>query len=232
MADPGRQFPRRRAAVLLTLAFASQAFVNLAPLRRRTCTCCRAGEEWYPPRIRMRDLEVGMELRGRRGKYFQNGVFIDVGAERDGYLHVNEWQEEGFPQEQIFARNVPVDVRVLSIDDAKWSFSLTRLPGSLERPPGFKAPKMEDSDIEAFDKLEADDLIDAEVVRLALFGIFVKVQVEGSQMLEGLLHKSKMSQDFKDMVRLGMPIKVKLLKEQRWKEQRKLFLASPEYGTS
>lgn len=35
------------------------------------------------------------------------GVFIDVGAERDGYLHVNEWQEEGFPQEQIFARNVP-----------------------------------------------------------------------------------------------------------------------------
>ena len=28
----------------------------------------------------------------------------------------------------------------------------------------------------------------------------VKVQVEGSQMLEGLLHKSKMSQDFKDMV--------------------------------
>jgi hypothetical protein len=35
------------------------------------------------------------------------GVFIDVGAERDGFLHVNEWRD-GFPEEQMFARNVPV----------------------------------------------------------------------------------------------------------------------------
>ena len=31
---------------------------------------------------------------------------MDVGAEREGFLHVNEWGD-GFPEEQKFARNVP-----------------------------------------------------------------------------------------------------------------------------
>ena len=40
----------------------------------------------------------------------QSGVFIDVGAERDGFLHVNEWGD-GLPAEQPFARNVPAPWR-------------------------------------------------------------------------------------------------------------------------
>ena len=36
----------------------------------------------------------------------ERGVFVDVGAEREGFLHVNEWGD-GFPEEQKFARNVP-----------------------------------------------------------------------------------------------------------------------------
>lgn len=47
-----------------------------------------------------------MKLQGKRGKYFRQGVFVDIGAEREGFLHVNEWRD-GFPQEQMFARNVP-----------------------------------------------------------------------------------------------------------------------------
>jgi len=167
-----------------------------------------------------------MELEGKRGKYFRSGVFIDVGAERDGFLHVNEWGD-GFPEEQMFARNVPVKVRVLGVDGGR--LQLTCRSGSLDRPPPFEAPVPEDADIEAFDQLGPEDVLDGEVVRLSLFGIFVKVQAPGSQNLEGLLHKSKMSEDLKKTVHVGMSIKVKLLKEQEWKQQKRIFLASPDY---
>lgn len=170
-----------------------------------------------------------MELEGKRGRYFKFGVFIDVGAERDGFLHVNEWRD-GFPEEQMFARNVPVKVRVLSVDGGR--LQLTCRSGPLERPPQFEAPEPQDSDLQAFDQLGPDDVLDGEVVCLALFGIFVKVQVPGSQSLEGLLHKSNMSPDLKDIVHVGMPIKVKLLKENRWKEQRRISLASPDSDPS
>eukprot|EP00435_Cladocopium_sp_Y103_P038313 s1159_g10.t1 len=73
--------------------------------------------EWYPPRCHVKDLEVGMELEGKRGRFLtkSRGVFIDVGAERDGFLHVNEWRD-GFPEEQMFARNVPVPWRNINME--------------------------------------------------------------------------------------------------------------------
>lgn len=62
---------------------------------------------------------------------WSRGVFIDVGAERDGFLHVNEWGD-GFPEEQMFARNVPVhwqQMERFDMFDDEWHDALGGLRG-------------------------------------------------------------------------------------------------------
>eukprot|EP00913_Durusdinium_trenchii_P030442 g28517.t1 len=88
----------------LSCRIASEAWAWTSQVQRQT-RVARAAEEWCPDRCRMKDLKVGMELKGKRGRYMRFGVFVDVGAEREGFLHVNEWGD-GFPEEQKFARNV------------------------------------------------------------------------------------------------------------------------------
>ncbi|CAE7632070.1 unnamed protein product [Symbiodinium necroappetens] len=183
-------------------------------------------DRWLPPKIAAEDVKVGMELQGVRGRYGLNGVFINIGAPRDGFLHTSEWRD-GFPEEQPFVLNERIPVRVLHIDDEGRIF-LTCRTGPLERPPMFKIPAIQDSDIEAFDALSESDSIEAEVVRIALYGVFVKVQVPGSQMVQALLHKNEMTQELKETVSLGMKVQVRLLKKDDWKQKKVIGVACAE----
>jgi uncharacterized protein len=90
-----------------------------------------------PPRAqgtRLEALEVGAKLPGRITKLVEHGAFVDVGARREGFVHVSELADQ-FVKEpgEVVQEGQEVTARVLSIDLEKQRFRLSlREPG--ERP--------------------------------------------------------------------------------------------------
>ncbi len=83
---------------------------------------------------RLEALEVGAKLPGKVTKLVEHGAFVDVGARREGFVHVSELADR-FVKEpaEVVQEGQEVTVRVLSIDLEKQRFRLSmREPG--ERP--------------------------------------------------------------------------------------------------
>ncbi|CAE8588397.1 unnamed protein product [Polarella glacialis] len=150
-----------------------------------------------PPLLKAADLRAGDELDGIVvGLRGESHAWVDIGAESDAVLEAGEMQD-GFPMTCALPvrKNKEVRCRVLEIDE-KGRISVTLRSGSIERPPRLKRED-ENSNPEAFRRVSDEEWLDAEVVTMQTFGVFVNVKpIFGSKPVLAMLHKSQFAGDF------------------------------------
>ncbi len=88
-------------------------------------------EELPPPLLRtdvldIKDLKVGMELKGTVRNVIDFGAFIDIGVHQDGLVHISQISDKRIrhPSDVLKVGEI-VDVRILSVDTQKGRISLT-----------------------------------------------------------------------------------------------------------
>ena len=79
--------------------------------------------------MEMKDLTPGMVLKGTVRNVIDFGVFVDIGVHQDGLVHISQITNKKFikhPLEAVIVGDI-VEVKVLSVDDAKKRIQLTMI---------------------------------------------------------------------------------------------------------
>jgi len=165
------------------------------------------------PRLKLSALEVGQKFRGEVKGIAGFGVFVDVGVEKDGMVHISRIANERVENiEDYVQMGQMVEVWVSQItDDGK--FGLTMVEGKIGAGSGPRAP----ADLSAFLDVNPDEWLDGTVARTAPFGAFVSVTPpDGSAPQDGLVHISQLRDGFvdnvDDEVEAGQQVKVRVVR--------------------
>ncbi len=148
------------------------------------------------------------------------GVFVDLGNDIEGFLHVSEitWDKNIKSPKDYLEVGQEIDVEVIEIDSKKHKLRVS-LKSLLPKP------------FDEFVKTSREgDIVTGTVTTLTDFGAFVRI---GS--VEGLLHNQDCSWDkntkAKDLFKVGDEVEVKIVKINRDEEKislnRKALLESP-----
>jgi len=148
------------------------------------------------------------------------GVFVDLGNDIEGFLHVSEitWDKSIKSPKDYLEVGQEIDVEVIEIDSKKHKLRVS-LKSLLPKP------------FDEFVKTSREgDIVTGTVTTLTDFGAFVRI---GS--VEGLLHNQDCSWDkntkAKDLFKVGDEVEVKIVKINRDEEKislnRKALLESP-----
>lgn len=155
-------------------------------------------------------FQPGEELQGTVRSVQPYGAFIDVGAERDGLVHISELRD-GFVDkvEDVVKEGQQVSVRVKEVDVEKGRLSLTMRSGA-----AVAAEKERDQDKEK--RLRLRDLTEGQelvgrVNSIVEFGAFIDIGAT----TDGLVHISEMSEErvnrVSDILSEGQEVKVRVL---------------------
>jgi small subunit ribosomal protein S1 len=160
-------------------------------------------------RRRLEELQVGQELTGTVTKVELFGAFINVGAERDGLVHISNLRKERVNRvDDVVTVGQSVQVWVSKIDAASGRIELTMI-----RPVQLKW-----ADIKPGLRLEGT------VVKVEKFGAFVDIGAERP----GLVHVSEMSTEYvanpAQIAKEGDKVSVTVLDVDRTKRQIRLTM--------
>lgn len=166
------------------------------------------------------ELEVGDAIKVTVSNIEPYGVFVDLGNDIEGFLHISEisWNKNIQNPEEFLKAGQEIDVEVIEIDtkDRRLRVSLKKL---LDKP------------FEQFAKKHKEgEILKGVVATLTDFGAFIKLDS-----IDGLLHNEdaywNKNEKCKDLMRVGETIEVKIAKIDREKERisltRKGLIASP-----
>lgn len=166
------------------------------------------------------ELEVGDAIKVTVSNIEPYGVFVDLGNDIEGFLHISEisWNKNIQNPEEFLKAGQEIDVEVIEIDtkDRRLRVSLKKL---LDKP------------FEQFAKRHKEgEILKGVVATLTDFGAFVKLDN-----IDGLLHNEdaywNKNEKCKDLMKIGETIEVKIAKIDREKERisltRKGLIASP-----
>lgn len=160
----------------------------------------------YPP-IPFDKLEVGQKYTGQVRTILDFGAFVDIGAEGDGLLHISRIAKERVNDVSDY---VEVDQEITvwisgKRDDEK--FGLTMIEGIVE------GAQRQPADYGPFEGVSPDDWHVGTVARIAPFGAFVQVSLNGAT-ADGLCHISQIRDGFVDNVEdelsEGQEVKVRI----------------------
>ncbi|TAH35827.1 MAG: S1 RNA-binding domain-containing protein, partial [Planctomycetota bacterium] len=102
----------------------------------------RRGPGRPPVAQRLEALEIGASLRGVVTSLTAYGAFVDVGARREGLVHVSEMADQFVKDPaEVVQVGQEVTVRVLAVDLENQRFRLSMRTGSEEKPPPAAAPE-------------------------------------------------------------------------------------------
>lgn len=147
-------------------------------------------------KLALNDLAPKMRLEGTVTKIELFGAFVDVGAERDGLVHISQISPERVNRvTDVLKEGDQVTVWVQQVDPEQGRISLTMI----------EPPERTMAD------LEQGQVLTGTVTKLTPYGVFVNVGVGR----DGLVHISEMSEDRverpSDMVKVGQEIEVRVL---------------------
>ncbi|WP_281951117.1 30S ribosomal protein S1 [Nitrosophilus kaiyonis] len=147
-----------------------------------------------------KELEVGDTINVTVSNIEPYGVFVDLGNDVEGFLHISEisWDKKVKNPKDYLNIGDEIDVEVIEIDpeNRKLRVSLKRL-----LPKPFE---------EFMKKYKVGDIVKGKVTTIADFGAFVKI---GN--VEGLLHNQDVSwtkEKAKDILNVGDEVEVKIVK--------------------
>ena len=141
---------------------------------------------------------VGAKVQGKVRGFAEYGVFVELDSSLEGMIHVSDisWTKR-IPQPQdILKKGQKVEAVVLSVDsqNRRIALGLKQLQPNPWPEIAVKYP------------LEA--VLEAEVVNLTDFGLFVKIDED----LEGLIYNSEIDKEMAAKLKIGDKIKVKIIK--------------------
>lgn len=164
----------------------------------------------------MSALELGQEFEGTVIQwYFPCGITVDIGAEVEGFLEVEEFRD-GFPTgtiPEMFPRGAKIMVRVLDLEKHTLAesarFHLTMRSAELTRPPRYVATGV--ADIEPFATAAREEWYDGEITLMSTWALFVKVETPGTgKPFVGILYESDFAGSIKDEAARGGRARVRI----------------------
>jgi predicted RNA-binding protein with RPS1 domain len=164
-------------------------------------------------RVPLLELKPKMELRGRITRVDLYGAFVDVGADKEGFVHLSGLRLEPVNKVGEAAQvGQAVTVWVRSVDATSGKLELTMV-----KPLAYD-----------WNELKKGMTVHGTVVRLEKFGVFVDLGAERS----GLLHVSELSSNYvknpADLLHVGDEIDVLVLDVLPKKKQIQLSLKALE----
>jgi ribosomal protein S1 len=155
------------------------------------------------------ELKPKRQLSGRITRTELFGAFVDVGAEREGLIHISMLSRDRVNRvEDVVKPGQTVDVWVHHVDPVGGRLDLTMI-----------RPLTHD-----WRDLKAGMRATGKVVKLEPFGAFVDIGAERS----GLVHVSEMSNEYvsrpEDVVHVGDEVEVAVLEVDRKKKQIRLSM--------
>ncbi|CAE8743493.1 unnamed protein product [Polarella glacialis] len=146
----------------------------------------------YPP-IPFDKLEVGKKYAGKIRSVLDFGAFVDIGAEGDGLLHISRISKDRVENIHDYVEEGQEIECWISgkRDDGK--FGVTMVEGLKE------GARRGPADLTPFRDLSPDDWHPGVVAKIAPFGAFVTVTVNGAS-ADGLVHVSQIKDGFVDNV--------------------------------
>jgi transcriptional accessory protein Tex/SPT6 len=160
-------------------------------------------------RLALTDLEAKMKFQGTVTRVELFGVFVDIGAERDGLVHVSQvGQSQTGRLTDLLEEGSEVTVWVQSVELDQGRISLTMI-----EPPE-----------RTIDELKSDQIVTGTVTKLAPYGAFVDIGVGR----DGLIHISEMSDGHierpSEVAAVGAEIEVRVVKVDRRRQRIELSL--------
>jgi ribosomal protein S1 len=157
----------------------------------------------------LEELQIGQELQGTVTKIELFGAFVNIGAERDGLVHISNLRKERVNRvEDVVAVGQTVQVWVTKVDPASGRVELTMV-----RPVLLK-----------WADLKPGLRVNGTVVKIEKFGAFVDIGSERP----GLVHVSEMSNEYvanpAQIAREGDKVAVTILEVDRTKRQIRLTM--------
>jgi small subunit ribosomal protein S1 len=141
---------------------------------------------------------VGAKISGKVRGFTEYGAFVELDSNLEGMIHVSDmsWTKRIAHPQDVLKKGQKVEVAVLSVDSQNRRISL----GLKQLQPN-PWP-------EIAVKYPLDTVLEAEVVSITDFGVFVKLDDE----LEGLVYASEIDKEASSKLKPGDKIKVKVIK--------------------
>ncbi|MFH1655595.1 MAG: 30S ribosomal protein S1 [Candidatus Omnitrophota bacterium] len=141
---------------------------------------------------------VGAKVTGKVRGFTDYGAFVGLDDNLEGMIHISDmsWTKKINHPQDILRRGQKIELQVLSVDSENRKISLG-LKQLTENP----WPKIAE-------KYPVETVLEAEVVQLTGFGVFVKLE-EG---LEGLVYSSEIEKEVLEKIKPGDKLKVKVIK--------------------
>ena len=160
-------------------------------------------------RLDLIDVQPKMKFEGHVTRVELFGAFVDIGAERDGLVHVSQISEQRVNRvADVLKDGDPVTVWVQRVDPEQGRISLTMV-----EPPE-----------RTLAELKPEQVITGKVTKLAPYGAFVDIGVER----DGLVHISEMSEDRierpGDVAQVGDEVEVRVVSINRQRRRIELSM--------
>lgn len=162
---------------------------------------------------RLADLRPKQELKSIVKKIELFGAFVDVGAERDGLIHISQLKPERVNRvDEVLQEGQSVTVWIKKVDATAGRLELTLIqPVAVE-----------------WDEIAPGNVYTGKVTRIEKFGVFVDIGAERP----GLVHVSEITDDYlgqpSEIVTAGQEVEVKVLNVDRKKRQIDLSMKALE----
>lgn len=142
-------------------------------------------------RVPLTDLQAGQKIRGRIISVKEFGMFVDIGSQKDGLVHVKDISKDYFIQNHAskFLSGQDVDVWVKFCDDKEMKLGLQMFPVSRGGTSTKSAvPGTRETTEIAMQTLSIGHPVSGTVVRISNYGVYVDVGAG----VDAYLHKRKM----------------------------------------
>ena len=164
-------------------------------------------------RLDLIDLQPKMRFEGHVTKIELFGAFVDIGAQRDGLVHISQIRQEHVNRvADVLKEGDAVTVWVQRVDPEQGRIGLTMV-----EPPE-----------RTIDELKQDQVISGTVTRLTPYGAFVDIGVER----DGLVHISEMAEGRierpEDVTKVGDEVEVRVLNVNRKRRRIELSMVGTE----
>ena len=138
----------------------------------------------FEERMPLSELNVGDIVDGKVISLTRFGVYIDIGTECDGLLHISQTSKTDFIEHprQVFSPGDEVTVRISRFSPDQKKLQLTMLP--IEDEEGQDPDDVSDEDAIPLEEIAVDDELWGEIKRVTAYGGYVELGAE----VDGWLH--------------------------------------------